>query len=70
MGVTLTKTCGPQVTIQGDGFGGWKEAGPHNAAAGQLASWIGTRPTPAEAEALGESAQKVRMAGPAFTSCI
>ena len=26
-----------------DGFGGWKDAGPHNAAAGQLASWIRTR---------------------------
>ena len=43
VGVTLTKTCGPQVTIQGDGFGGWKDAGPHNAAGGQLASWIRTR---------------------------
>lgn len=40
MGVTLTETCGPQVTIQENGFGGWKDAEPHNAAAGHLAPTV------------------------------
>lgn len=69
--VGVTNTCGTQVTIQGNGLGGWTDEEPYR----WQDFWyhpllvMTQRAAHDEAEALRESAGKVRMPVLALTFC-